>query len=325
MEQKKRSQYLTTAALVILGVVAFVGMLSRLAPQVKKPLPGGGGDGFKMKEPTITLYINETGQKKRIKMEDYIAGVVAAEIEPGWPREVLAAQAILARTFTMYKISYEKGVPQHGADASTSTEEFQAYDPSRITSEIRQAVAMTRGMVVRYRGKYIRAWFHSNAGGKTATAAEGLDFRKEPTPYIMVVSDPGQKVAPPEERSWTASFPLDVVRSAVRRQTGKDPGAISSASVVGRGPSGRATQIRLGSVTISGPALRLALGPERMKSTLIDRLEVKDGQLVVSGRGRGHGVGMSQWGAYYLAKEGKKAADIIRYYFKGVTVDKIWR
>lgn len=325
MEQKKRSQYLTTAALVILGVVAFVGMLSRLAPQTKKPLPGGGGDGFKMKEPTITLYINETGQKKRIKMEDYIAGVVAAETEPGWPREVLAAQAILARTFTLQKIKYEKGVPQHGADASTSTEEFQAYDSSRITSDIRQAVAMTRGMVVRYKGRYIRAWFHSNAGGKTATAAEGLDFRKEATPYIAVVSDPGQKVAPPQERAWTAYFPLETVRSAVRKQTGKDPGQITSASVISRGPSGRATMIRIGSVTISGPALRLGLGPERMKSTLIDRLEVSGGQLVISGRGRGHGVGMSQWGAYYLARQGKTPVDIIKYYFKGVTVDKLWR
>ncbi|MGB9792522.1 MAG: hypothetical protein ACPLTR_08110 [Thermacetogeniaceae bacterium] len=115
------------------------------------------------------------------------------------------------------------------------------------------------------------------------------------------------------------------MRAAVRKQAGKDPGPISSASVLARGPSGRATLVRLGNITISGPALRLALGPERMKSTLIDRLEVSGGQLVISGRGRGHGVGMSQWGAYYLARRGKTPEEIIRYYFKGVTVDRIWR
>jgi len=325
MEQKRRSRILTVAVLGVLAVVAFVGMLSRLGPQARKPLPGAGEDGFRFKEPTITLYVNETGQKKSIKFEDYIAGVVAAETEPGWPREALAAQAILARTFTLQKIKYEKGVPQHGADASTSTEEFQAYNPARITANVRQAVAMTRGMVIRYKGRYIRAWFHSNAGGKTATAVEGLDFRKESTPYVAVVSDPGQKVAPPEERSWTASFTPETVRAAVRKQTGKDPGPVTSASIVQRGPSGRATLIRIGNTTISGPALRLGLGPERMKSTLLDRLEVSGSQLVMSGRGRGHGVGMSQWGAYYLAKRGTAPADIIRYYFKGVTVDKIWR
>ncbi|MGB9792523.1 MAG: SpoIID/LytB domain-containing protein [Thermacetogeniaceae bacterium] len=205
--EKMQSKRLRAAVLVVLGVVAVAGMLWRLGPQARKPLPGGSSGGFKMKEPTITLYVNETGQKKRIKMEDYIAGVVAAETNPGWPREVLAAQAILARTFTMHKIAYEKGVPQHGADASTSTEEFQAYDPSRITSEIRRAVEMTRGMVVRYNGRYIRAWFHSNAGGRTATAAEGLDFRKEPTPYIAVVSDPGQNVAPPTSAAGPPTSP----------------------------------------------------------------------------------------------------------------------
>lgn len=322
--EKAQARLLRAAVLAVLGAVALAGMLWRLGPQARKPLPEEGS-GPRMQEPTITLYINETGQKKRIRMEEYIAGVVAAETSPGWPHEVLAAQAILARTFTMHKIAYEKGVPQHGADASTSTEEFQAYDPSRITPEIRRAVEATRGMVVRYKGRYIRAWFHSNAGGRTATAAEGLDFRKEPTPYIAVVSDPGQKVAPPDERTWTAYFPLGFVRSALRKQTGRDPGEISSASVAARGPSGRATLVRIGDLTVSGPGLRLALGPERMKSTLIDRLEVRDGQLVVSGRGRGHGVGMSQWGAYYLARQGKSPEEIIRYYFKGVTVDRIWR
>jgi stage II sporulation protein D len=281
---------------------------------------------YRYQEPELTLYDNETGEKKRIRFEEYIVGVVAAEMEPSWPVEALAAQSILARTFTLHKIKYEKGVPQHGADASTSIEEFQAYDPSRITPRVREAVEKTRGEVIKHNGKYIRAWFHSNAGGRTATAPEGLAFKKESTPYIKSVSDPGQKVAEPKDRAWKASFPLDEVRSAVINQTGKDPGQITSAAIVKKGPSGRAETVRLGDVEISGPALRIGLGSERMRSTLLDQFAVEGGALQMAGRGFGHGVGMSQWGAYYLAKEEKKGhTDIIHYYFKDVEIEKIWK
>ncbi|NPV28806.1 MAG: SpoIID/LytB domain-containing protein [Firmicutes bacterium] len=325
MKQTKRGHLLTFAVIAVLALAAFWGALRGGRPPARQPLPGRPGREFRYTEPTITLYDNRTGEKKKIKLETYIAGVVAAEMEPTWPREALAAQAILARTFTLHKIKYEGGVPQRGADASTSAQEFQAYDPARINENVRRAVEMTRGMVIKYRGRYVRAWFHSNAGGRTATAPEGLNFTKEPTPYIKSVPDPGQRVAPPPERSWTVSLPLGQVRERVRSQTGRDPGALGTAAILKRGPSGRAVQIRLGSVTISGPALRLALGPEVMRSTLLDRLEVRDQTLVISGRGRGHGVGMSQWGAYYFAKQGKSPAEIIRYYYRGVTLEKIWR
>lgn len=314
-----------TPLLCILGLAAALMVLAVPAgcrgPAKKTPPKSD----YKYQEPEITLYDNETGQKRKIKFEEYIAGVVAAEMEPSWPIEALAAQSILARTFTLHKIKYEQGVPKHEADASTSTEEFQAYDPARVTPQVREAVKRTRGEVIKYQGRYVRAWFHSNAGGKTATALEGLAFKKEKTPYIQSVSDPGQKVAKPEDKTWTASIALEEVRAAVLQQSGKDPAVISSAAIVKKGPSGRAETVRLGKAAISGPALRMGLGPEKMRSTLLDRFEVKDGMLHMSGRGYGHGVGMSQWGAYYMAKQGKSYRQIIHHYLKDVTIDKIWR
>jgi stage II sporulation protein D len=307
-----------TAFLVLLAGLAGCG-----TPE-EKPLPDESSE-YKYQEPVITLYDNDTGEKKEIKMEEYLAGVVAAEMEPSWPIEALSAQAVLARTFTLHKIKHEKGVPQHDADASTSTEEFQAYDPDRITSQVREAVKRTRGKVIKYEGDYIRAWFHSNAGGKTATAKEGLAFDKEPTPYIQSVSDSGQKVAKPKDKTWEASFTVDEVRSAVISQSGKNPGQITSVEIVKKGPSKRAETVRVGDTEISGSALRMGLDPERMRSTLLDRFEIKDGQLHMAGRGYGHGVGMSQWGAYYMAEQGKSHTDIINHYFKDVTIDKIWR
>ncbi|HHX51026.1 MAG TPA: SpoIID/LytB domain-containing protein [Clostridia bacterium] len=276
-------------------------------------------------EPTISLYVNETGETKKIKLEEYLEGVVAAEMDPSWSEEALAAQAILARTFTLKKIQ-EGGVKARGTDASTNIEEFQAYDPNRITQRVKEAVKRTRGEVVTYRGKLINGWFHADGGGQTAASAvEGLEYRKEQTPYIQSVKDPGRNITLPENRSWTISFPLAQVRKAVQEVAGQDPGTITRVEILERGPSGRTTKIRLGKVTLSAPALRLALGSDKMRSTLLESFTIKDGSLTMRGKGYGHGVGMSQWGARALAEEGKKAEEIVRYFFKGVQVEQRWR
>jgi stage II sporulation protein D len=309
--------------LLILITILVTGLTGCSKP-ARKPLPQSP-DVYHYREPEITLYINHTGLRKKIKFEEYITGVVAAEMDSTWPQAALSAQAILARTFTLQKIRDDGGVPGHQADASTDPEEFQAYDPTRINDRVRQAVAITRGQVIKYQGRYVHAWFHANAGGKTATPAEGLDFDKEAPPYLKVVDDPGQKVARPEDKHWKASFPLDQVRNVVYSQTGRDPGAINVAAVKKRGPSGRAITLRLGGGTISGPALRLGLGSEAMRSTLLESIQIRNGRMVVSGRGYGHGVGMSQWGAYYLARKGFSVEGIVRYYYRGVEIDKIWR
>ena len=75
---------------------------------------------------------------------------------------------------------------------------------------------------------------------------------------------------------------------------------------------------------VSAPALRIALGSTKMRSCLLESLRIEDGQLKMKGRGYGHGVGMSQWGAYGMAEEGKSYEDIIAHYFKDVGIAKVW-
>jgi stage II sporulation protein D len=277
------------------------------------------------KEPTISLYNNETGKKERIRLEEYLEGVVAAEMDPAWHENSLAAQAILARTFTLKKIK-DGGVKAHGTDASTDVEEFQAYDPNRINEKVRKAVRITRGEVLLYQGKYINGWFHADAGGQTAASAiEGLAYRKEKAPYITSVKDPGFAITVPENKSWGAEFSLDTVRRAVQKTSGKDPGVISSAQITAKGPSGRAETVKINNVTLSAPALRLALGNEKMRSTLLDKFTIKNSRLVMHGKGYGHGVGMSQWGARALAEQGKSPEEIVKYWFKDVELKKMWK
>ncbi|MFZ5752817.1 MAG: SpoIID/LytB domain-containing protein [Bacillota bacterium] len=310
-----------------IGVLLFLCILSLSlvvtgcpGPQRKPPQQPRG------KEPTISLYINETGEKKQIAIEEYLKGVVAAEMEPTWPVEALAAQAILARTFTLERIKKMGGVPARGTDASTSVEEFQAYDPKRINDNVSRAVEMTRGEVAKYQGRYIKAWFFADAGGQTAASAEeGLAYTKEPTPYVQSVKDPGFAITKEENKAWRAEFPLSVVRDSVKQAAGQDPGQITRATITKKGPSGRAMTIQLGNVSVSGPALRLALGSEKMRSTLLTDLKVTGNKLIVSGKGFGHGVGMSQWGAKALAEQGKSPEDIIRYFFKDIEIVKEWQ
>ncbi len=277
-------------------------------------------------EPTISLYVAETQEKKQIKIEEYIKGVVAAEMEPTWPIEALAAQAILARTFTLERMESTQGVPGRGTDASTNVEEFQAYDAKRINDNVIKAVEKTRGEVAKYNGRYIKAWFFADGGGQTAASAEeGLAYIKEPSPYVHSVKDPGSDITTQENKAWQAEFPLSTVRQSVRKAVGNDPGSISQVKITKKGPSGRAMTVQIGSVSVSGPALRLALGSEKMRSTLLTDIRISGGKLIMSGKGFGHGVGMSQWGAKALAEKQKSPEDIIKYFFKDIEIVKAWK
>jgi len=311
--------YLGRAAVATLSAMVVV---CAVLPLSGCPSRGGRGDRPPGHEPTVSLYDHQTGEKRRLKIEEYIAGVVAGEIEPDWPDAAIEAQAILARTFTMKKLK-SGGVRRiHGTDVCTDEKHFQAYDASSADDDrIRRAVERTRGQVALYNGCYINAWFHSASGGKTATPREGLGFREEATPYVRPVKD----VDTDENvRVWTASFRADELRKAARVLGKRIRGGLRTVVVGRRGPSGRALTIRLNGEPVPAPELRLSLGPKRMRSTLIDAISVDGDQVRMKGRGFGHGVGMSQWGAKCLAERGRSAEDIVRYYFKGVEIKKYW-
>ncbi|WP_066634316.1 SpoIID/LytB domain-containing protein [Desulfolucanica intricata] len=313
---KKMFLVLRMALVVGLAVILCLGC----ARVQKKPGPNAVRE-----EPTISLYVNETGEKKNLKMEEYIAGVVAAEMEPTWPTNALAAQAILARTFTMRNIETGKIKKLHGTDASTSTDEFQAYDPSRINDRVRKAVEMTRGEVVTYQGRYTNAWFNACCGGITASAREGLAFNEESTPYIKAnVKDNCLKITTPENKQWRAVVPMAKVQEAIQEVTGSNPGQISSVGIAEKGESGRAMKLAFGDTVVSGPAFRIAVGSETVRSMLLSDVTVQGDNVVFTGKGFGHGVGMCQWGANYLAKKGQKPEDIIKFYYQDVEIEDLW-
>ena len=100
---------------------------------------------------------------------------------------------------------------------------------------------------------------------------------------------------------------------------------IESVAAGEKGESGRCKYIEINGKNVPANELRISLGSAEMKSTLLTSVSFMDGKVVFNGKGYGHGVGMSQWGAYAMAKEGKTADEIIHYYYRNVNIVQKWR
>lgn len=302
------------SGLILLICIATSGCMEQ--PQ-EKP------EGSPKQEPVISLFVAEEDKVIELGMEEYIAGVVAAEMEPTWPVDALAAQAILARTFTMENIASGRK-QQGGADASTSHEEFQAYDETRINDKVSEAVNKTRGEVMVYQGEYARGWFSACCGGVSAAPVEGPVGEEDAAEYVSINAEDGCLTITTEENiSWRTEVPLSQVWSIVREQTGEDPGTITSVDV-DEGPSGRALELIFNNIRVNGNSFRLAVGAEEMRSTLLSDFSISGNNLIIEGQGFGHGVGLCQWGAKKMAQDGQSPEDIIRFYHDDVAIVKLW-
>jgi len=272
-------------------------------------------------EPTISLYRTETGAKEELKLEDYLKGVLAAEMNTKFPLEALKAQAIVARTMTLAKIEYENGTQdKHGTDASDNHLEFQEYNEKGITEKITQAVKETRGQVLTYNGKFAYTLFHSLSKNKTASIAEGFPNLADKISYLVPVKTNGIKYAPEKYRNWTVKIP----RKDIQKVMGSKAGNLDDIKISQKGPSGRATEISAGSASINAVDLRQEIGPDKLYSTMWSSVTPQGDYIVFKGSGWGHGVGMEQWGAYAMAKEGKKARQIVEYYYPKTTWVKLY-
>ena len=273
--------------------------------------------------PMLKVYVVKSEKIEEMSVEDYLPAVLAGEMAGNWPLEALKAQAILARTFVMQFVSQKKS-RYEGADISTDIEEAQAYDASGVNERIREAVSSTRGMVLNAGGEFPYAWFHAHSGGLTARAKEGLDYEKDEPGYTQCVKGMEDDDAPADTAHWEAAFTAEEVLAAAK-DAGASVSELTSIAVGQRGESGRATTLMISGKEVSAPAFRIAIGSTKMRSCLLESLRIEDGEVKMAGKGYGHGVGMSQWGAYAMAKQGSDAEEIVMHYFRGVTLDQAWQ
>jgi len=252
-----------------------------------------------------------------VNLEDYLYGVLYYETPHYWPMETLMAQAIVARTFAVYRI--EEMVK---ADYDLTNDAFSQVYGGKEGERWRTkwAVDLTKGKVLKYKGEILPAYYHSTCGGHTEKAAELWNVDLEPLK--------GRKCkycrrAP--YYKWKAMFSY----RQMEERLNKYGIACKKISYIIEGPrdrSGRLRTVRIrdksGVKDIPANTFRLALGGLMIKSTKFNIRITRKG-VIFRGYGWGHGVGMCQWGAYGMAKKGYDCKQILRYYYPGAKIEPI--
>ena len=262
---------------------------------------------------TLTV-INE------LPLEDYVMGVLAGEVPRNWPLEALKAQAIAARTFAVYNLREARARGEKYDLENTAS--FQMYNGTDLINEsIEAAVNQTQGEIVTYLSQPVMTFFHSNCGGRTCGA---LEVWSKDQPYLVSVDCPYGNNG--EHFRWKAEISVeDLVRKL--RRAGLNLSDIVQMKALDRDESGRVTRLSVmdgdGRLhTLKGSAFRMALGPDLIKSTKF-QAKIEGGKVLFSGKGWGHGVGLCQEGACGMALKGFNAFEILRYYYRGITVEKM--
>lgn len=268
--------------------------------------------------PVLSVHIVGENAVARMDIETYVAGVVAGEMPNDWPPEALKAQAILARTFVL-KFITEKDSRYPGADISTDIAEAQAYNAAAINEHVLRAVQETAGLILLTEdGTLPYTWFHSHSGGMTETAVDGIDWNGPEPSYTKIT--PGMEA---DAAAWSAEFSAADFIAACRK-AGASVSSCNTVKVGQKGKSGRAVTLLVDGTTVNAARLRISLGSTKMRSTLLTELSAEDGVVRMSGRGYGHGVGLSQWGAHAMAQAGKSAEEISLHYYNGLRLVKAW-
>ena len=263
-----------------------------------------------------SLILRRTKQGKlavinRLPLEEYLVGALTSEVSAGWPLEALKAHAVVSRTMAAHRIWIRRG-QEFDMTANTSTHLYHGVSTERART--RQAVEETRGQVLAFEGELFSASFHASCGGHTEDVAE-LWSTKNRIPPLEGVEDPYCKNL--KHYHWKTVFTEPEFLHLVGQEA-SIVGGLKAIEVTEINRSGRARGLRIqgeqGSLTLTGRQLREKLGANRLRS-LRFTVSFQPGKAVFEGFGWGHGVGLCQWGAYGMAREGRLMDEILSFYF----------
>ena len=262
---------------------------------------------------TIKLYHTKTSEVEELSLDEYLYGVVSSEMPANFEKEALKAQAVVARTYTLYQIINSNG--KHGeagicddsacCQAWISKEDriakWDANEAEANWEKIVNAVDSTQGQIITYNGEPIDAFFHSNSGGVTETAANvwgGTNY-----PYLQSVETSG------EDEYSQYNSEVEISKEKLIEKLKQKHSDISinfdeqdCIKIIDYTESGRVKTMKFGNIEIAGTEVRSLLG---LKSTNFS-FEITENSIKFFVIGYGHGVGMSQTGADSMAKARKK-------------------
>lgn len=273
-----------------------------------------------------TLRVLDGDTVRDMTMEDYLMGVTAAEMPASFAEEALKAQAVAARTYTLYKLT---SGGNHGdtADICTDSTCCQAYisqeaarsswgeQADALEEKIRTAVTDTDGEAILYGGVPILAVFHSSSAGLTRAAGQ---VWQNDLPYLQPVDSPEASVSIPNYYSRVDFSPETIREKLLARIPAADLAGDQKTWLKNavRDSAGSVETVEVGGVTVKGSTVRAALG---LRSACFE-WELQDGRFAFYVTGHGHGVGLSQYGANAMAEAGADYKTILTHYYTGVTV-----
>lgn len=274
---------------------------------------------------------------ERLPLERYLIGVLSREVDGNWPLEALKAQAIAARSYAAAQLIRRRHEHwQLGASeiVDMAYAAYQADPPAGIVRAVRE----TRGQMLYYANQPLPAYFHAASGGHTESMAQVWPDRRspdgvtDPSPAMPAVPDPhaaaGVAVAPRRLGSWRAVIPWgDLLAKLDGAGHPYASGQPMSIRVASWGEGERAQRVRVetsaGRTEVSAADLRLLVDPRLIRSTLWTRVAFSARNVVIEGRGFGHGVGLPQASAWAMARAGYHAPAILeRYYPKAQRVTR---
>ena len=253
-----------------------------------------------------------------IDLDTYVAGVVNHEMDSRWPQAAVDAQTILARTYALKRME-ERAGQAFDLDRTVADQVYQGTVGEDERSWA--AVERTRGQVLSYQGRLATGLYHSCCGGHTELPSAVWGGSDQP--YQVSVECPYCQRAPRYFWRYPNERPLPGAELAALL---KMNGEVSAVEVREKTETGRAAMIEVStggrSRVLSGQEFRKLIGYDRIWSTAFS-VESAEGGFIFRGSGSGHGVGMCQWGARGMAEKGKKATEILKFYFPGAQVVSI--
>jgi stage II sporulation protein D len=246
-----------------------------------------------------------------LDIEDYISGVLYHEVSHWWPMEAIKAQAIAARTFAVYRSLESKG-----KDYDLTSDVYSQMYGGKTSEKFRtnRAVDETAGIVLIYKKEVLPTYYHATCGGHTEDASVLWDTKMRP-----LKGRPCSYCKESPHYTWRGRLQLNLLEEKLQSGGYKIRG-IRGLRVLSRDRSGRAENVAvvdsLGTEKIPAHKFRLVVGPNIIRSTNF-KVKIVDGTAIFDGKGWGHGVGMCQWGAYFMARRGLKAIDLLRFYYPG--------
>lgn len=286
-----------------------------------------------LKDNKIKVYFHSLKKTESVDFDEYIKGVVAAEMPASYHIEALKAQTVAARTYAYNKIaSGGKNVPEHqGADVCSDSTHCQAWisredalakwpasKAKAYWDRISWAVKSTSGEMVYYENEIADPVFHANSGGETENSEDA--WGGVVVPYLRAVKSLGEENSSgyySEVEMPVNDFILKLKK--VNPEFNVDSKKVfQSIKIIDYTGGGRVKNIEIGSKTFKGTDIRAIFNLKSANFTI----ENKKGKILFKVKGFGHGVGLSQCGADALAQKGYNYKDILGYYYKGVQVKK---